>query len=96
MLADDIEALNYDSPEAVAQLTRSDRYKTIMAAVRQAEADDVAGTATAWAARVRRIRFTSAAMPVDRVVRCLRNWGRPAGPRVAVHAWLGSEGLVAL
>jgi U4/U6 small nuclear ribonucleoprotein PRP31 len=49
MLGDDIEALNYDSLEAVAQLTRSDRYNTIMAAVRQAEADDAAGTSTAWA-----------------------------------------------
>jgi U4/U6 small nuclear ribonucleoprotein PRP31 len=48
-MGDDLEALNYDNLEAVAQLTSSERYRTIMAAVRQAEQDDAAGTTTAWA-----------------------------------------------
>jgi hypothetical protein len=46
--ADDIDNLNYDNLEAVAQLTRGERYRTIMGAVRQSQADDAAGTAVAW------------------------------------------------
>jgi hypothetical protein len=46
--ADDIDNLNYDNLEAVAQLTRGERYRTIMGAVRQSHVDDAAGTAVAW------------------------------------------------
>jgi U4/U6 small nuclear ribonucleoprotein PRP31 len=50
MLGDDIDNLNYDDLEAVAQLTRSERYTTIMEAVRKSEADDAArGGPVVWA-----------------------------------------------
>ena len=46
----DLDALNYDNLEAVAQLTSSERYKTIMGAVRAATAADDAGQEqVAWA-----------------------------------------------
>ena len=51
--ADDIDNLNYDDLDAVAQLTRSERYQNIMGAVRSAIADleKAGGTAepVAWA-----------------------------------------------
>ena len=49
---DDIDNLNYDDLEAVAQLTKGERYRTIMAAVRQALDSAAAGGgsgAAAWA-----------------------------------------------
>lgn len=50
MLGDDIDNLNYDDLEAVAQLTHSERYRSIMEAVRQSEADDAArGGPVVWA-----------------------------------------------
>lgn len=50
MLGDDLDALNYDNLEAVAQLTGSQRYRDIMAAVRAAQDDGGAGPEpTAWA-----------------------------------------------
>lgn len=51
MAGDDIDNLNYDNLEAVAQLTASERYKGIMAAVRAAAAEDASGGdgVTAWA-----------------------------------------------
>lgn len=49
MLGDDLDTLNYDNLEAVAQLTSSERYQTITAAVREAQATDVSGSSTLWA-----------------------------------------------
>lgn len=51
MGGDDLDALDYDNLEAVAQLTRSERYQSIMAAVRAAGDADAAGgeEPVAWA-----------------------------------------------
>ena len=48
---DELDNLNYDNLEAVAQLTRSERYQTIMAAVRDAAAAAQKGEAqpSTWA-----------------------------------------------
>lgn len=48
---DELDNLNYDDLDAVAHLTRSERYKTIMDAVRAATAAAAGGEAppTAWA-----------------------------------------------
>lgn len=50
MLGDDLDNLNYDSLEAVAHLTQSERYRTIMEGVRQATAAAAAGEGppTTW------------------------------------------------
>lgn len=45
--ADDLDALNYDDLEAVAHLSQSERYRSIMADVRRAL--DEGEEATAWA-----------------------------------------------
>lgn len=48
---DELDHLNYDDLDAVAQLTRSERYTSIMAAVRAAAGSAEVGDAapTAWA-----------------------------------------------
>ena len=47
MLGDDLDNLNYDSLEAVAHLTQSERYRTIMEGVRRAQGQG-GEAATAW------------------------------------------------
>ena len=50
MLGDDLDNLNYDNLEAVAHLAGSERYRTIMEAVRRAlEGAEAGGEGQAWA-----------------------------------------------